>query len=305
MSARVVPVPTDYSEAADARLDLYLIVDDGRAVLIDAGIASTPSAGATAIIRRELAGATLDAVLLTHAHVDHVGGSTALRAEFGCRILVPRADLVWAQQPERQWDEFWATCGDLVPIEDDRTQILEWSGPAFAADGALAPGDVVPVGAERIRAVHTGAHTPGHTCYLAEHDGTLFTGDYVQARGNRSDSGSTVFLPLYDSVADYLAGLDALAALPFTRLATAHRGILDRTEGLDLIEQSRAFTREASALTAALHAAGQLTDARLAAALSALAGAASPYSVQSVLTARAHIRDHAARGAADPEEEAR
>ena len=305
MTPRIVAVPTDYASAADARLELYLLVEGRHAVLIDAGIATSPAAGVIATVRDELRGATLEAVLVTHAHVDHVGGASALRDAFGCRILVPRDDATWAQDPELQWDEFWSTCGDVVAIEDERTQILAWSGPAFAADGLLAPGDVVTVGGEQVRAVHTGAHTPGHTCYLAQRDGTLFTGDYVQAWGNRSESGATVFLPLYDSVRDYLTGLDTLAALPFRRLATAHRGILERDVGLELIEQSRAFTHAATALTERLDAEGRLDDARLAAALAELAGASAPYSVQSVLTARAHIRDHAACAVPDPEEAGR
>lgn len=295
MTESITAIPTNYAREANADLHLYLLASGEAAVLIDSGIATTPAGGATEAIRMALDGRRLEAVLITHAHVDHVGGATALRDEFGARILVPRDDVGWVEDPEHQWDAFWARAGDLFDIEASRDQILTWSGPAFTVDGMVRPGDVIHIGDERIHAHLTRAHTPGHTCYLAAESGYLFTGDYVQLWGNPSHDGKTAFPPLYDSVESYRRGLRSLRELPFRCLATAHRGVLDRAAALAAIDASLDFTAEISRLTLELAAMPEgLTERSLAAVVAEVCHAAEPLSVQSVTTARAHIR-HAER----------
>lgn len=291
-------IPTNYATAANADLDLYLLVAGDHAALIDAGISSSPAAGVTEHLRTILDGRRLDAILITHAHVDHVGGATALRDAFGCRILVPRDDVGWVEDPAYQWHAFWDTVADEFDIGASRDQILDWSGPPFTVDGVVRPDDRIAVGGGTVRAVTTRAHTPGHTCYFDEDLGVLFTGDYVQRWGSPSADHATAFPPLYDSVSAYVAGLHALAALPFERMATAHRGILDRARGLDALADSEAFTDRVHAITVERAGAWPgLAVRELAAEIAALAGAREALSVQSVLTARAHVRHALATGA--------
>ncbi len=298
MSDTLHVIPTDYIAQANARLDLYLIVSGDEAALVDTGISTSPGAGVIDAVRAILGPRRLASLLITHAHLDHAGGATALRQAFGARIMVPRDDLGWTEDPVHQWDAFWATVGDEFDIGIHRDQILAWSGPAFTADGIVRPDDAIALGSGTIRALWTGAHTPGHTCYLHEGLGVVFTGDYVQWWGNPSADGATAFPPLYDSVSGYVAGLRAIAGLPWERMATAHRGILDRDAGLAALAQSEAFTERVSALTVELAAGGAgVTVADLAAAIASVSGAREALSVQSVLTARAHIRHAVQSGA--------
>lgn len=287
----VVSVPTDYVEAANVGLDLYLVRGKGSAVLIDAGISTTPSSGTADSISELLDGRSLSAILITHAHLDHVGGAVELRDRFGARILVPRDDVGWIEDPAYQWHAFWATYRDVFDIDKDRAQLLAWSGPPFRSDGLIRDGDVVDVGGTTVRAILTRAHTPGHTCYYAEQARVIFSGDFLQGWGNPSADRSFVYAPLYDSVDDYLSGLDTISNTPFESIATAHRGVLSRSQGLAMIADSKQFVGEVEAHVATLAASTSGADVvTLATAIADHVGAQPALTVQTVGTARAHLR---------------
>lgn len=89
------------------------------------------------------------AVLLTHAHDDHVRFAPELAQELEAPILLSPAD-----------GEVWAlTHGDLP-----------W-------DGDVEDGDVFVLGETEIEAIATPGHSPGSTCYAVPDLGILFSGD--------------------------------------------------------------------------------------------------------------------------------
>ena len=96
---------------------------------------------------------TLDAILLTHGHFDHVGAVKELHEATGCKVYLCAEDL---SMPAK-----W-TAGDL-----------------FYTD-TYAEGDVLELSGLTIRILHTPGHTPGSVCLLV--DDTLYTGDTLFAR---------------------------------------------------------------------------------------------------------------------------
>ena len=96
---------------------------------------------------------TLDAILLTHGHFDHVGAVKELHEATGCKVYLCAEDL---SMPAK-----W-TAGDL-----------------FYTD-TYAEGDVLELSGLSIRILHTPGHTPGSVCLLV--DDTLYTGDTLFAR---------------------------------------------------------------------------------------------------------------------------
>lgn len=117
-------------------------------------------------VREALGGGTLSRVILTHRHVDHVGGARDMAA-------------AWAVTPEASED-------DAPPLREGD---LRTTGAAqFGVDLRPLPvedlpyGSRVDVGTLSLEVLHTPGHTAGSICLLAD-DGSLFSGDTVFAYG--------------------------------------------------------------------------------------------------------------------------
>jgi len=124
----------------------YLVTDKatGRGVLID------PGDEAPRIIRMvRSAGVAIDAVWLTHGHLDHVGAVAAIKREWNVPVLLHRDDLVLYRRASQQ-AAFYG-----IPFEQ----------PADP-DGEVAHGDVLSVGQSRFTVHHTPGHAPGHVIFV-------------------------------------------------------------------------------------------------------------------------------------------
>lgn len=120
----------------------YLVVDDdtGDAVMID------PGAEADRLLEmlRE-SGATLRAIWLTHAHLDHIGAVSAIRSSHPVPVHLHSLDR---------------------PVYDVQAAFAEAYGLPFeqpdAPDAALEHGETVRVGNLSFDVMHTPGHSPGH-----------------------------------------------------------------------------------------------------------------------------------------------
>jgi hydroxyacylglutathione hydrolase len=161
---RVVPVPQLVDNYA------YLISDDGGSTcVVDVAEADGVLAAAAA------AGVSIDAVLSTHHHFDHVGGNEDLVAK-----RAPAAVRVFGYAGDR----------DRIPCLTDPVE----DGASFT------------IGALTARAIFIPAHTRGHVAYYFPDEGTVFTGDTLFAGGcGRLFEGDA---------AQMMASLSRLASLP-------------------------------------------------------------------------------------------
>ncbi|MDB4975665.1 MAG: uncharacterized protein JWN48_4006 [Myxococcaceae bacterium] len=134
------------------------------------------------------AGQTLRALLLTHHHVDHVGGAEAMRQRFG----VP----IWAH--ERTAERLSGKIAIDRLIDDDTP--IELDGPT-------------PM---RLEPLHTPGHAPGHLCFYEPSSRALFAGDMVAGVG-------TILVEAVDGDMQlYLASLKAMAGRDASQLLPAH-----------------------------------------------------------------------------------
>jgi len=107
-------------------------------------------------------GITLDKILLTHGHFDHVGAVRTLRERTGARIHVHAEEVERMRTADRQGGMFG------LSVE---------SPPA--PDVLVREGDVVELGDRGFRVLHTPGHTPGHVTFLAGE--MAFVGDLIFA----------------------------------------------------------------------------------------------------------------------------
>ncbi len=105
------------------------------------------------------------ALILTHAHIDHIAGIPAVRKAFpGLPIWMHAAEADWLPDPERNLS---AAFGEPVSYP--------------APDRTLAPGDAVQTGAARWQVIHVPGHSPGSIALYCPELGVAIAGDALFA----------------------------------------------------------------------------------------------------------------------------
>lgn len=126
----------------DVDNNVWIVGNDEECVIIDA------PHDAAAIIN-QVRSRKVKAILLTHAHNDHIGAAREVADALGAPIILNAEDLVL-------WEQVY---------------------PDAKPDRYHSDGDVFEVGGTTLKAIHTPGHSPGSTCFYLESEGTVFTGD--------------------------------------------------------------------------------------------------------------------------------
>lgn len=156
----------------------YAVEDGGRWTVLDAGVPGYwPQ-----LERHGIRPDAVEAVVLTHAHVDHVGVADRLR-EAGARVYVHADDETLARTgkpsgrnekpvlPYLRHPMAWRLLAHLARTGAGRPQRI----PEVTT---FADGETLDVPG-RPRAIHTPGHTNGHSALLLEDRGALIAGDLL------------------------------------------------------------------------------------------------------------------------------
>ncbi|KXT55794.1 Zn-dependent hydrolase [Gordonia sihwensis] len=166
----------------DVDNNVWVVGDDDQAVIIDAAHDAAP-------ILKAVGDRDVVAIVLTHAHNDHIGVAPELAEATGAPILLHPAD-------EMLWD---------------RTH------PGVAHD-ELSDGQRIVVGGHELEVINTPGHSPGSCVVWAPSANVLFSGDTLFQGGPGATGRSfSSFDDIIASIRDRILVLD-----PQTRVCTGH-----------------------------------------------------------------------------------
>ncbi|HZW08723.1 MAG TPA: MBL fold metallo-hydrolase [Phycisphaerales bacterium] len=128
--------------------------------IVDAGFEPDPL---VEFARRE--GLSPEALVLTHAHVDHIAGVSAVRAAFpGLPVWIHGAEAAWLASP-------------MLNLSEAAGVPLTAPGP----DATLEHGQELDLAGSRWRVLHTPGHSPGGVALYCEGGALLLGGDALFA----------------------------------------------------------------------------------------------------------------------------
>jgi glyoxylase-like metal-dependent hydrolase (beta-lactamase superfamily II) len=175
----------------------YLVEDDGKVTVVDAGApAYRPQLdeGLRLLGRQPT---DVAAVILTHAHSDHLGFAEPLRAELGLPVLVHADD----EQLATTGKAFGRREASLLPYLR-RAHAWKLLGhlassgfpKKIAAVTTFHDGETLDVPGRPI-ALHTPGHTSGHACFWLESCGVLVAGDLLCTRNPLTGARGPQLMP--------------------------------------------------------------------------------------------------------------
>jgi len=168
----------------------YLLGASARPILLDTGQGVPIWGDLLVAALKELCGSSgLDRIVLTHAHLDHIGGVKQAQERFGEMEVIK---MPWV--------------GHDVAAGTRLTAI---------ADGAVVKGEGLT-----LRAIHTPGHAPDHLCYYLDEERALFTGDVVLG------AGTTVIPDDTGDLGQYMDSLHRLLELDLETIYPAHGPVI-------------------------------------------------------------------------------
>jgi glyoxylase-like metal-dependent hydrolase (beta-lactamase superfamily II) len=227
VSVDVVEVGSGVWHARAQHVGWMLVADGGEITLVDSGYPGDRAAVIASVERVGRSPADVAAVLLTHAHPDHIGSAEYLRTSV--------STAVWAHEQEAAH-----ACGEVIEQVSTltllrmlwRSDVRSWVSDIRRLDATKAE----RVGAVetfldghldvpgRPRVVHTPGHTRGHSALHFPERGVLHVGDALMtAHAMSRRSGPQPALDFFD--ADHQQALDSLqriAPLPADVVVPGH-----------------------------------------------------------------------------------
>ena len=137
-----------------------------RALIVDPGDEAERILGAA-----DELGVTIDGILLTHTHFDHIGAVAPVANATGAPVWCPEIE---------------------VPVLADINSFVPWPGfgpyESYEADHTVSGGEKLELAGIEVEVIHTPGHSPGHVTYSVPDEAAIFSGDVLfQGSVGRTD----------------------------------------------------------------------------------------------------------------------
>jgi glyoxylase-like metal-dependent hydrolase (beta-lactamase superfamily II) len=230
----LIPAPLPFR--APAWVNTYAVESDRGLLLIDCGTDWEPGRTALSDGFRSLGldESAVHTLVVSHLHPDHVGMSSRLVRELGCRFVMHEraSKLVDRYNDTPGYAHRLRRIAGAHGVPDDviaaaaPTERADYMPVIDPPDHVVADGDDIDLGAgRRLSVVHTPGHEPAHICLRDSRTGILFSGDHVLPR----ISPVIMYdLDIGDPLGDYMASLDRLLALGIGITYPAHGTLIEK-----------------------------------------------------------------------------
>jgi glyoxylase-like metal-dependent hydrolase (beta-lactamase superfamily II) len=167
------------------------IIFEDDIVLIDSGVSGSGKIIFDYILKQGRTPLQISMIVLTHAHIDHIGGAPFIKDSTGCTVAAHPDDIRWMEDTELQEKE--------RPVPGFKS-LIEGN---IKIDRILDDEEIIRLSnGSSLEVIHTPGHAPGHISLYYKKDRIMITGDCVPVKGD---------MPVYDDAEMSLASIDRLA----------------------------------------------------------------------------------------------
>jgi glyoxylase-like metal-dependent hydrolase (beta-lactamase superfamily II) len=192
----------------------HVIVDAGRAAIVDVGTNSSVPYLLAALAELGIAREAVDYLLLTHVHLDHAGGAGSLMRALpkarallhprGARHMIDPTALIAGASAVYGAERYRRLYGELVPIPPERVQVVQ-------------DGEHAELGRRTLTLLHTPGHAAHHYVVVDEAHRSIFTGDTFGISYRALDTAKGNFItpstvPTQFDPEQHLASIDRMLA---------------------------------------------------------------------------------------------
>ncbi len=200
-----------------------LLESDGQRAIVDPGPGSTLATLRERLRSRGIGVADLDAILLTHIHLDHAGATGSLvRENPRLAVYVHELGAPHMRDPSklvasaaRLWpDTLHQLFGETLPVPAENLRILQG-------------GEALKLGARKLDVVYTPGHASHHVSYFDDAEGVAFVGDTTGVRIDNAPYILPATPPPDIELGIWDKSMDTILARRPARLCLTHFGYSD------------------------------------------------------------------------------
>jgi glyoxylase-like metal-dependent hydrolase (beta-lactamase superfamily II) len=192
--------------------NVYLLIGDSL-TLVDAGLKGQAKHVIKEVERLGYSRFDVDTIIVTHHHVDHVGGLDALKTATKAKVVAHAEDAPFIDGRLAQPGPVSSSLPGKIYSVLSRL----WTAQLVKVDVQVNDGDVLPV-LGGIRVIHAPGHTPGSICLYVEQESMVIVGDVLN---NRFGLGMPPKMFSVD-MAQAVSSIEKVASLDFGVICFGH-----------------------------------------------------------------------------------